>query len=258
MKTSRFLRALIDAARKLQRQMQQDDHDFNCVVFVRNDVYQLLVEASADYGKESRAVLDWTDPDLLREMLRRRLVSGTFPPKTHFEKVWSSVAISHYRGEETSGYLIERSLMRPRNLIRLVGHCRGFAVGLGHEKIGEEDIEKGLRSYSLDLITDADQELTDILGTDTNLIYHFIGEGETFSRDQLERICRGAGIESDQMDNIIEFLLYYRFIGIRQENANTTYIFDVNYDMKHLKVLIAKAGTNVAYVLSPAFHAGLN
>jgi len=252
-----ILRALIDAARKIQHQMQQDDHDFHCVVFVRNDVYQLLVEASADYGKESRAVLDWTDPDVLREMLRLRLVSGIFPPKTPFEKVWSNVAISHYKGEETSNYLIERSLMRPRNLIKLVAHCRGFAVGLGHDKIEHEDIEKGLRSYSLDLITDADQELTDILGTDTNLIYHFIGEGETFSRDRLENICGGAGIAADKIGNTIEFLLYYGFIGI-QHNAGSTYIFNVNYDMKHLKVLVAKAGTNVTYVLSPAFHAGLN
>jgi hypothetical protein len=252
-----ILRALIDAARKVQRQMQAEDHDFHCVVFVRNDVYQLLVEASADYGKESRAVLDWTDPDMLREMLRRRLISGLFPPKTPFEKVWANVAISHYKGEETSNYLIERSLMRPRNLIKVVGHCRGFAVGLGHEKIEQEDIEKGLRSYSLDLITDADQELTDILGRDTNLIYHFIGEGQTFSREQLEKICLGADIEAEKIGSVIEFLLYYGFVGI-QHSGRATYIFDVNYDMKHLNVLVAKAGASVTYVLSPAFHAGLN
>ncbi|BCH19673.1 P-loop ATPase, Sll1717 family [Mesorhizobium sp. L-2-11] len=252
-----ILRALIDAARKIQRQMQSDEHDFHCVVFVRNDVYQLLVEASADYGKESRAVLDWTEPDVLREMLRRRLISGLFPPKTPFEKVWSSVAISHYRGEETSSFLIERSLMRPRNLIKLISHCRGFAVGLGHEKIEQDDIEKGLRSYSLDLITDADQELTDILGADTTLIYHFIGEGESFSRDQLEKICRGAEIAPEKIESVIEFLLYYGFMGIHH-TERTTYIFNVNYDMKHLKVLEKKAGANVTYTLSPAFHAGLN
>ncbi len=176
-----ILRCLIDAARKIQHQMQADDHDFHCVVFVRNDVYQLLVEASSDYGKESRAVLDWTDSDLLREMLRRRLVHNSLPPNTTFERVWSEICISHYRGEETSQYLIDRSLMRPRNLIKLLAHCRGFAVGLERARIEELDFEKGLRAYSLDLITEADQELTDILGADTNLIYHFIGEGEEFN-----------------------------------------------------------------------------
>jgi hypothetical protein len=92
-----ILRCLIDAARKVQRQMQADDHGFQCIVFVRNDVYQLLVGASADYGKESRAILDWHDPDLLREMLRKRLIHGILPPDTPFNKVWSSICVSHYK-----------------------------------------------------------------------------------------------------------------------------------------------------------------
>jgi hypothetical protein len=253
-----ILRCLIDAARKVQRQMQSDDHDFHCIVFVRNDVYQLLVEASADYGKESRAVLDWHDPDLLREMLRRRLVHGVLPPETPFEKVWTSICLSHYKGEETAHYLIERSLMRPRNVIKLVGHCRGFAVGLGHEKIEADDLDKGLKSYSLDLITEADQELTDILGEDTNLLYHFIGEGEVFDRAKLEEICTGAGVKAERMEDVIEFLLYYGFLGVRSGGAAPTFVYDVNYDMKLLLVLVMKAKGNLSYVLNPAFHAGLN
>src|ERR1700694_542679 len=83
-----ILRSLIDAARKIQREVQKEGHDFHCVVFVRNDVYQLLVESSADYGKESRAVLDWTDADLLRELVRRRLVQNGLPEDTAFDRVW--------------------------------------------------------------------------------------------------------------------------------------------------------------------------
>ena len=81
-----ILRSLIDAARKIQREVQKDDHDFHCVVFVRNDVYQLLVESSADYGKESRATLDWTDADLLRELVRRRLIQGGLPSDRPLKK----------------------------------------------------------------------------------------------------------------------------------------------------------------------------
>jgi hypothetical protein len=165
--------------------------------------------------------------------------------------------VSHYKGEETSHYLIERSLMRPRNLIKLLGHCKGFAVGLGREKISEGDLLKGLRSYSLDLITEADQELTDILGEETNLLYHFIGEGDSFSLEKIQEICGGAGVASDKMKDVIEFLLYYGFIGIESGMEAPKFIFDVNYDMKLLKVLVAKANGKLAYKLSPAFHAAL-
>ena len=66
----------------------------------------------------------------------------------------SQICISHYKGEETSQYLIERSLMRPRNLLKMLAHRLGFVVNLGRERIEQADIEKGLKAYSLDLITD--------------------------------------------------------------------------------------------------------
>jgi hypothetical protein len=253
-----ILRCLIDAARKIQHQIQGDDHDFHCVVFVRNDVYQLLVEASSDYGKESRAVLDWTDSDQLRELLRRRLVHHTLPPETTFERVWSEICVSHYNGEETSQYLIDRSLMRPRNLIKLVAHCRGFAVGLQHSRIEESDFERGLKAFSLDLITEADQELTDIVGEDTSLLYHFIGEGSDFELSNLESLISGAGVPPHTIPKIIEFMLYYGFLGVKVGEESGRFIFDVGYDMKLMKVLIAKAKDGITYILNPAFHAALN
>jgi hypothetical protein len=253
-----ILRCLIDAARKIQRQFQKDDIDFHGVVFVRNDVYQLLVETSADYGKESRAVLDWTDPDLLREVLRRRLVANALPRDTPFDRVWSEICISYYRGEESSQYLIDRTLMRPRNLIKLLAHCRSFAVGLERSRIEEADLDKGLRAYSLDLITEADQELTDIIGQETSLLYHFIGEGDEFEQGKLARIILGGGVPHEKLENVINYLLYYGFLGVKVQDSGIKYIFDVGYDMKLFKVIVTKQIDNVIYVLNPAFNAGLN
>lgn len=252
-----ILRGLIDAARKIQHQMQREKHDFYSLVFVRNDVYQLLVETSADYGKESRVTLDWTDSDLLREVIRRRLISNFETGDITFEKMWNEICISHYKGEDTSQFLIDHSLMRPRNLIKLIGHCRGYAVSMGRTKIEESDIEKGLKAYSLDLVTEADQELTDIIGSDTNLIFHFIGEGKEFKRDGLCKILNGASIAENRHNDVIRFMIYYGFLGVYAKN-NVKYIFDVGYDMKLMDVLLQKAGNESMFILSPAFDAALN
>ena len=65
-------------------------------------------------------------------------------------------------------------------------------------------------------VTEADQEgLTDIIGSDTALLYHFIGEGDRFDRPQLEAILKGAETLEDRIDFVIEFLLYYGFLGSR-------------------------------------------
>jgi hypothetical protein len=253
-----ILRSLIDAARKIQREVQKEGHDFHCVVFVRNDVYQLLVESSADYGKESRATLDWTDADLLRELVRRRLTQNGLPSDTTFERVWSQICVSHYNGEETSQYLIDRSLMRPRNLLKMLGHYRGFAVNLGRERIEQIDIEKGLNAYSLDLITEGDQELTDIIGSETALLYHFVGEGDRFDRSKLQEILSGAAIPEEKVQPIIEFLLYYGFLGIKVGAESARYIFDVGYDMRLMKTLASKHERGLSYILNPAFFPALN
>ena len=108
-----ILRCLIDAARKVQREMRKADVQMSCIVFVRNDIYELLMNSSPDFGKEARASLDWSDPDLLREVLRKRLAQS-FPGQVSFAQAWGLICVSHYEGEETSQFLIDRSLMRPR------------------------------------------------------------------------------------------------------------------------------------------------
>jgi hypothetical protein len=52
------------------------DAGLYCPTFIRNDVHEPLMKGGADYGIDMRVVLDWTDPDMQREMLRLRLVSG--------------------------------------------------------------------------------------------------------------------------------------------------------------------------------------
>jgi hypothetical protein len=112
------LRCLVDAGRRVEREMRKAGHVVHCIVFVRNDVYDHLMRNSPDYGKEMRATLDWSDADMLREMLRLRLVSGLNADleKVDFPTVWHELCSSHHHGEDTSTYLINRSLMRPRKL----------------------------------------------------------------------------------------------------------------------------------------------
>ena len=141
------LRCLVDAGRKAEREMRRADNAVHCIVFVRNDVYDHLMRNSPDYGKELRATLDWNDADMLREMLRLRLVSGMHGDldEMDFQTVWHELCSSHYRGEETSSYLIDRSLMRPHNVLKLFNHWRGFATNFNRQRIEEGDIEKGLK-----------------------------------------------------------------------------------------------------------------
>lgn len=252
-----ILRCLIDAGRKIQRDMQRRDHDFHCVVFIRNDVYQLLMNASPDFGKEMRVSLDWNDAEMLREMLRLRLVQNGFALDTEFNRIWTTMCISHYKVEETSQYMIDRCLMRPRNLLKIFNHCKGFAVNFGHTRIEPEDIEKGVLSYSNDLLIEASQELANIEPQADGIIYHFIGEDWKFSKDELLMLFEEHGLPREKYDEVIGFLLYFGFFGIQFAGHEPVYIFDVGYDMRQLEILVQKHDSNLEYLLNPAFWPAL-
>jgi hypothetical protein len=253
------LRCLIDAGRKIEREMRKADRLLHCIVFVRNDVYEHVMRRSADYGKGMRAVLDWTEPDLLRQMLRLRLVSALDSKvrNVDFDQIWPTFCVSHYRGEETSGYLIERSLMRPRNLLKIFNHCRGFATNFRHVKIHEEDIERGLRAYSNDLLVELDHELADVFPLARDLLYHFLDANAVMSDGELRALIKSAGVEELNVRRIIEFLIYYGVLGLRTEQDDL-YIYQVNYNPKMIEARAQRAGERAFYVINPAFWPALN
>ncbi len=248
------LRCLVDACRKAEREMRKADNTVHCIVFVRNDVYDHLMRNNPDYGKELRATLDWNDADMLREMLRLRLVSGMQGnlDEMDFQTVWYELCASHYRGEETSAYLIDRSLMRPRNVLKLFNHWRGFATNFNRQKIEESDIEKGLKAYSADLLEELDRELTDVFPETRDLLYHFLDAPAAMSRNQLAMVFDSANLDPDTHEKVLDFLLYYGVLGIRTDD-HEYFIYAVNYDLKMLKIREGRGKERTRYVLNPAF-----
>lgn len=253
------LRCLIDAGRKLERDMRKSGHSFRCIVFIRNDVYEYVMRQSSDYGKEMRATLDWIDPDMLRAMLRLRLLSALDEVRADatFEELWPNFCVSHYKGDETSTYIIDRSLMRPRNVLKIFSHAKGFAANLNHTKITETDLEKGIRAYSQDLLIELDHELTDVFPAAQDLLYHFIDCPAEIVAQQLGEIMLEAGIEPSDTAGVTQFLLYYGILGVRVGSDKPQYIFDVNYDLKVLQIRAERAGTELRYVMNPAFAPAL-
>ncbi len=252
------LRCLVEAVSKMEKYLRKGDTDCHGVIFLRNDVYELLVENTTDRGKTSRVVLDWTDPELLRELLRRRFVANGLKDTDKFEAIWSTICVSHVDGEESSAYLFDRSLMRPRSLLDLLYQCRSHAINLGHSKIEVNDIKQGEASYSSDLVAGIGFEIRDICPTATDFLYEFIGSRAFLTLGELKGLFVSGNIPEDQRDNLLDLLLWYGFFGVAREDGEVAYIYSVKYDLKRLKALVKKQPENlVVYYINPGFWAGL-
>ena len=248
-----IIRALIDATRKIERQFGKNDLIVNTIVFLRNDVYELLVKETSDRGKEASVVLDWTDPDLLRELVRLRIVANGLDESTDFKSAWLRMFVSHYHGEETSQFLIDRSLMRPRFLLNLVNQCKSFAINLNHDWIDESDIEKGVTAYSTDLLRDIGYELVDVSGAAEDVLYSFIGCNAELTEAEAKRLMGDFGLHSDLIDTIFHLLLWYGFLGIRIGEGDEKYIYDFNYKMPLMEGIIKKKRDVVKFAINRAF-----
>lgn len=252
-----IIRSLIDATGKIERLFGRSDLTINTVVFLRNDVYELLVKETSDRGKEASVILDWTDPDLLRELVRLRIVSNGMAENLDFDTAWLKVFASHYKGEETSQYLIDRSLMRPRFLLNLINQCKSFAINLNHERIEEQDIEKGLTAYSSDLLRDIGYELQDIFPNSHGILYAFIAANSEISETEVKSLLSSSDLQPEAVEEVFNLLMWYGFLGIKANSGDTKYIYNFNYNMQLMEGMKRQLGSHLNMVVNEAFWPSL-
>jgi hypothetical protein len=252
-----MIHTLIEALKKIQRDFQKRQIHFFPLVFLRNDVYQLVVSETADRGKEITVSLDWSNPELLRQMVRKRLIYNDLPSGADFEQLWRRIATSHYRGEESFQFLIERSLMRPRYLLNLVSHCKAMAINFGHDIIEEEDIELGLEPYSNDLVTDTDYEIGDVFPEGEGILYTFLEREAWIKKDELTAILAEYVPDQARIQLLIDQLIWYCLLGVVRGDEEIDYIYDVNYDLKKIRMFEKRGGDNLIYAIHPAFWPAL-
>jgi len=257
----KIIRTLLEATRKIEQALRKRDVWCNTLLFLRNDVYERLVDETPDRGKESKVALDWTDADMLREMIRRRLVYSGMVDES-FDQLWRRLFVSHIDGEESAQYLIERCLMRPRGLIDLLNHCKAFAVNFRHDRVLAGNVAKGMRAFSNDLLVDVGYEIRDVMPCAADVLLAFIDVPSRLGQARLVSTLRGAGIPGPEVRNVIDLLLWYGVIGLVAEpGQDPMYIYSVNYEMAKLRALQARTETQGAgdvYAINPAFLPALS
>jgi hypothetical protein len=255
-----IVKGLVEATRKIERALQKEDVISRTLLFIRNDVYELLIESMPDRGKEPKAFLDWNDSDMLRELILKRVkfFGDTSGRNRDFSEAWASVCVGHVDGEESSQYLIDRCLMRPRYLIDLVLQCRGVAMTLGHSRMEQEDLKKGVATFSSDIVADLSNELRDILPAAATALHAFYSSPSEISEDEAKIALMESKVADEDLDRVLSLLLWYGFLGVCDASNEPRYIYQVNYDSKLLESLRRRRDPTVkGYQINPAFRPAL-
>jgi len=137
-------------------------------------------------------------------------------------------------------YLIERSLLRPRNLLTLLTYAKSNAVNLGHTKVTDEDIDKACRTYSADLGNDIGLEIRDVFPEAEDVLYYFIDARPILTISEIKEKLLPLSLSPEKLIQLIEMLLWFAFLGVVtsiDSEGSGVFIYDVQYDMKKLRVL---------------------
>jgi hypothetical protein len=119
----RMVRLLIETLDKVKRDFDVRDREFMSVVFLRNDIYEVLVDETPDRGKGAETRIDWTDRAKLRQVIYRRLHASVKDGHQRFTELWNRFFGDQVRGRDSFEYFVDHCLMRPRFLINAIDNA---------------------------------------------------------------------------------------------------------------------------------------
>jgi len=247
-----ILRSLLEATRKLERQFGSRGVELHSVAFIRNDIYQHLILEPAERGKETAALLDWNDPEVFKQMLARRLSWG-LKGDMDFDTLWAQFFPSHVKGEESFQFILNRTLMRPRELLRFVKECIDVGLNRQRQRLTEDDILQAEQNYSSDALIDVCLEMRDVSAKFGDVPYAFIGSKVVLSKADATNRLEDAGIKSEEISYVIDIMLWFGVIGIYLDDEEERY----SYQYEHNSTMLTAGVDHYAYCIHPAFRIAL-
>lgn len=244
-----IVKCLLAATRKIQRQFESKNTEFHSVVFIRNDIYYYLILDPADRGKETAALLEWNDPELFKDIILRRIVYSTGLDKP-FDVIWPYFFETHVDGQESFSYILDRTLMRPREALRFIRECINTAVNRGHDKVTQDDILQAEKTYSEDLLVDVTLELRDVAPDYADIPYAFIGCTETLAEEEVRRRLGEVHVTANRLEDVISLLLWFGFLGIHAGTDEQRYSYQFQHDLKKMR----STSKYTTYCIHPGFR----
>lgn len=250
-----ILRTLIESARKLQRSLSEKEVEFHSLVFIRNDIQELLVANTSDKGKDTSISLDYDDEEIFREIVYQRLKAST-KLNGSFDFLWAAVFDTHIGTQDSFHYIVERTLMRPRDLLSFLRIAVEIAMNRGHERVKQDDITKAEENFSEDILLSLSFEIRDVYSTIPDPLYGFLGASTGMDLLGVYAHLSKAGFEKNQFENVLKLLVWFGFLGVQsKEQEAPRYAYQVRYNLD--KLLSPANKTEATYFIHPAFRKAL-
>lgn len=252
-----MITGLIRAVHDLNSSLQ----NVNIILFLRSDIYDRLKFNDADKYRSLEERVNWTKRDLKHLITSRARFSAKL---TDFndDRIWNSIFESRILNKDSFDYVIERTMMRPRELIQFCNNALAIAQSSSHSKITKQDILSAEDQYSSWKLNDITSEfaiqypfLEDLLGL-------FQGYKVSFTREEIEKRYdaikdilenKHDDIKHLTINRLLQILYIIGFIGVGVNNNIESHKREV-YVYDDPKLIAAQQDR---MYIHPAFHQAL-
>ena len=249
-----IIRALLDATRKIKQKLERKDVGMHSLVFLRNDIYDLLLQETSDRDKDTPVIVDWDDPEAFKELVLQRIKVATGLDGS-FDDVWSAAFERSVGTQDSFRYVVERTLMRPRDLIRFLRKAVEVAVNRGHKRVEADDFITADSTYSEELLSSINYELSNVSPKYKDLVYGFIGCNVAMSVSEATNLISVAVGKTDYK-MALQFLIWFGFLGMLNENDDKPqFAYDMGYNLAKIRAMLKREMAQL--VVHPAFRMSL-
>lgn len=205
-------------------------HDINTalyqtqsILFLRADIYDILKFNDADKFHSLEERLDWKEEDLKHLIAMRAKVSAGLNI-TDVDDLWNTIFASKVNGKSSFHYMIERTMMRPREIIQFCNIALAEAQDNNHTYIHAEDILSAEKQYSSWKLKDLASEFIVQYPYLEEVLALFQGFKPEFSLEEFDNrfqetknklISRYPDLNQISTDKMLQILFIIGFLGTR-------------------------------------------
>lgn len=158
------------------------DHDCNIfpIVFLRDDIYELLSDPDKNKWEDNLINLSWKRAEI-KNMLAFRIARSRDPNAENFafDKEWSNLFQHELMGpkkrkpQSIFDHIMSLTHSRPRDFVRILKDAAKSSLEQGHKKITIDTIKGVDSSYSDKFREELVNEIDGVIPDITNLLAHF-------------------------------------------------------------------------------------
>lgn len=159
-----LLTGLFKAVQKVRSEMRE--LQIFPIIFLRDDIYDLIKDNDKNKWKSKTITLQW-EKDSLKAMFAHRISVDSQEMGLNFKNAWGKIANPFQmpygslkkKMIEPFDYILEKSLLRPRDIVTYTKYCSDLLVKNNSDSITEDTIKQAEKEYSKALKDEFSDEL---------------------------------------------------------------------------------------------------